>query len=92
MKIAIDIPDKIYKMLTETAIMVTEAYPSTIERALTEGTPYEERKKGKWKTAYLDHVAMSVRPKVLYCSACEQCIAYPTNYCPNCGTKMEVDE
>lgn len=37
MKIVIDIPDKIYKELTETAIMVTEVYPSTIERALTEG-------------------------------------------------------
>lgn len=37
MKIVIDIPEQIYKELTETAIMVTEAYPSTIERALTEG-------------------------------------------------------
>lgn len=37
MKIVIDIPEKIYKELTETAIMVTEVYPSTIERALTEG-------------------------------------------------------
>ena len=37
MKLVIDIPDKIYKELTETAIIVTEAYPSTIERALTEG-------------------------------------------------------
>ena len=37
MQIVIDIPDKIYKELTETAIIVTEVYPSTIERALTEG-------------------------------------------------------
>lgn len=37
MQIVIDIPEKIYKELTETAIMVTEVYPSTIERALTEG-------------------------------------------------------
>lgn len=45
-----------------------------------------ERKKGKWKRAYLDHEAMGERPSVLYCSICNQCIAYPTNYCPNCGS------
>ena len=37
MQIVIEIPDEVYKKLTETAIMVTEVYPSTIERALTEG-------------------------------------------------------
>lgn len=47
-----------------------------------------ERKKGKWKRAYLDHEAMGERPSILYCSICNQCIAYPTNYCPNCGADM----
>lgn len=37
MQIVIDIPDEVYKVLTETAIIVTEVYPSTIERALAEG-------------------------------------------------------
>ena len=47
-----------------------------------------ERKKGKWKRAYLDHEAMGKRPSIFYCSACNQCIAYPVNYCPNCGADM----
>lgn len=47
-----------------------------------------ENIKGEWITTYLDHVAMGERPKILYCSICNQCIAYPTNYCPNCGAKM----
>lgn len=51
-----------------------------------------EQKKGKWKTAYLDHEAMGERPKVLYCSECNQCIAYPTHYCPNCGADMRGTE
>ena len=44
--------------------------------------------KGKWKKTYLDHVAMGERPCILYCSVCCQCIAYPTNFCPNCGADM----
>jgi hypothetical protein len=45
-------------------------------------------KHGKWKTAYLDHELMGERPRIYYCSVCCQCIAYPTNFCPNCGANM----
>ena len=48
-----------------------------------------EQKKGEWKITYLDHVAMGERPKIFYCSVCNQCIAYPTNFCPNCGADMK---
>ena len=51
-----------------------------------------ERKKGKGKRAYLDHEAMGERPSILYCSICNQCIAYPTNYCPNCGADMRGEQ
>lgn len=47
-----------------------------------------ENKCGKWKRTYLNHVAMGERPSILYCSVCCQCIAYPTNFCPNCGADM----
>lgn len=46
---------------------------------------------GRWGRAYLDHVAMGERPSVFYCSVCGQCIAYPVNYCPNCGARMDGD-
>ena len=52
----------------------------------------EKRKKGKWKKAYLDYEAMSERPSFLYCSICNQCIIYPTNYCPHCGADMRSDQ
>ena len=51
-----------------------------------------DRKKGKWKRAYLDHEAMGERPSILYCSICGQCIAYPTNFCPTCGADMRGEE
>lgn len=55
--------------------------------SLKNGTPSVENK-GEWKRTYLDHVAMGERPSILYCSICCQCIAYPTNFCPNCGADM----
>ena len=51
----------------------------------------EKKEKGRWKKTYLDHVGMGVRPSILYCSVCHQCIAYPTNYCPNCGADMRAE-
>ena len=66
------------------------ASKQTIEKVIN-SLPSAQPKKGKWKTAYLDHESIGVRPKVLYCSECNQCIAYPTNFCPNCGAKMEED-
>ena len=46
------------------------------------------QKEAKWKTAYLDHESMGRRPKILYCSRCNQCAAYPTDFCPACGADM----
>lgn len=51
-----------------------------------------KRKRGKWKTAYLDHEAMGERPHIYYCSVCCNCIAHPTSFCPNCGADMREEE
>lgn len=58
--------------------------PSAYERDKAEAQP--QRVRGRWKRTYLDHEAMGERPSVFYCSGCSQCIAYPTNYCPSCGS------
>ena len=46
------------------------------------------QKEAKWMTAYLDHESMGRRPQILYCSRCDQCAAYPTDFCPACGADM----
>ena len=61
-------------------------------KSILENLPTAEPKKGNWKRTYLDHEAMGERPSILYCSECNQCIAYPTNYCPNCGADMKGEE
>lgn len=50
-----------------------------------------ERKRGKWKTAYLDHEAFGIRPQVWYCSECHQITSFRTFFCPNCGADMRGD-
>ena len=45
-----------------------------------------EQKKGKWERIYLDHVASGERPSIFYCSSCNQCVPFPTNFCPACGS------
>ena len=44
MKLMVELPDNIYKELTETAVIVTDIYPVTIERALTEAKPLPQCK------------------------------------------------
>jgi len=45
-----------------------------------------KQKKGKWERVYLDHVASGERPSIFYCSSCNQCVPFPTNFCPACGS------
>lgn len=52
----------------------------------------KERKKGKWEIAYLDHEAMGERPRIFYCSVCNNCVVYPLHFCPNCGADMWGEE
>lgn len=62
----------------------------TVTEFVEETLPVVEirEKYGEWMTSYLNHESMGVRPKILYCSECCQCMAYPTNFCPNCGADM----
>jgi len=46
---------------------------------------------GKWKQTYLDHEAFGERPSIFYCSACCACSNVKTNYCPQCGARMDKE-
>ena len=46
---------------------------------------------GKWRQTYLDHEAFGERPSIFYCSACCACSNVKTNYCPNCGCRMDKE-
>ena len=46
-----------------------------------------ERKTGRWKKAYGDHIYAGLRPWAMCCSECGM-IGGGTRYCPNCGADM----
>ena len=48
--------------------------------------PVAERKRGRWEDGWFDH-----KPKLI-CSACCCMSDRMTDFCPNCGAKMEVDK
>ena len=54
-----------------------------------------EQKKGKWLSHYGYCKRKGYTPSGLstfwWCNQCEQGVEYPTNFCPNCGAKMEVE-
>ena len=87
-----DICDSINQMTAIGIAVDGEWMWAKLNDALDNAPTIEERKKGKWKRAYLDHEAMGERPSILYCSVCNQCIAYPVNYCPNCGADMRGND
>ena len=62
------------------------------ERNIDNAPTIDPVKRGKWKKTYLDHEAIGERPCIFYCSVCNQCIAYPVNYCPSCGAYMRGEE
>lgn len=52
--------------------------------------PTVTERKGKWEHAVMDCSRWS-KPTITYCSVCEHVSVAKYNYCPNCGTKMEVN-
>lgn len=48
-------------------------------------------KRGQWRKTYLDHEAFGERPSIFYCSACCACSNVKTDYCPNCGARMDEE-
>lgn len=65
-----------------------EAVPVEYLKRLPSAEPVRH---GKWKQTYLDHEAFGERPSIFYCSACCACSNVKTNYCSNCGARMDKE-
>ena len=74
-----------------TGLLTNEDCEECARSVLDNIPPAQPERTGKWEVTYLDHESMGNRPRILYCSKCNQCIAYPTNYCPHCGADMRGD-
>ena len=90
MKYVVDISEQRYRSLQECAVAVTDE----IHKAVLNGKPYEECKKGRWIDVYKDRY-QGLHPPVFTCSICNK--GYYRNvigmyYCPICGAKMEGED
>ena len=61
---------------------------STVCLGRIEKCPIIKPKRGHWIKVYGDHIHMGLRPWTTACSECGL-IGQRTNYCPNCGARME---
>jgi RecJ-like exonuclease len=92
MKLAIDFPEIDLKFMRETyketgLTFVPDAIKNECTEAVYKGTPFEERKTGKW-TVYQD---CEGKTRIYICPICgdETRRWSAPNYCSNCGSNLE---
>lgn len=85
MKLIIDIPDEAYELLKRKSELDNIA-----ESIIANGTPYEDRPKGKW---IIDghHIRCNMCNEYI-CNTDREGDKIPDNFCPNCGADMRGEE
>ena len=86
MKLIVDIEPRYYKnMRSEVKELYYEAI-NRITEAVSNGTPYEDRPRGKW---IIDgHHIRCNRCNEYICNTDREGNKIPDNFCPNCGADM----
>ena len=78
MKLIIDIDEKLYNDVKEHHIFLATSIHNSIEK----GIPYEERPQGEW--IKIGDIGLAYT-----CNKCGEVNVISTNFCPNCGAKMQ---
>lgn len=86
MKLIIDIPDEVYDDIEHNK----GEYINTLNWAVRNGIPYEERPQGEWKETGYETGALGITYRQTQCSNCgwEHALPMWLNFCPNCGAEM----
>lgn len=89
MKLVIDISEEDYKRVST---IVDMGLGTNIDEAIKNGTPLENQKTGHW-IIYAELTEEWEGTKKYACDKCgEKVGVFKSNYCPNCGAKMEDKE
>lgn len=54
--------------------------------------PTIQPRRGQWIMSNVGDTFMTDAPKIIYCSSCNVCAPYATNYCPMCGADMRGEQ
>lgn len=57
-----------------------------------EQLPPIQPRRGQWIMSNVGDTFMTDAPKIIYCSSCNVCAPYATNYCPMCGADMRGEQ
>lgn len=63
-----------------------------IENEVINKLPLIQLRTGKWIMSNVGDTFMTDAPKIIYCSSCNVCAPYATNYCPMCGADMRGEQ
>ena len=94
-ELVIKISEKVYNALTHIefdANLVTDE----MRKSIANGTPLpsieSERKTGEWiEHERVEETYQGYLVSNYECDQCHEWVMNQSNYCPNCGAKMEVD-
>ena len=91
MELIVDIPENDYELALRNDYSAIYK-GSHIAEAIKNGTPFIERPKGNWiDIRVIKAFHYDGEPRVR-CSCCGNEEEWSSNYCPNCGAEMEVEE
>ena len=71
---------------------IWELTGAEIREVINSQPTIQQPRRGQWIMSNVGDTFMTDAPKIIYCSSCNVCAPYATNYCPMCGADMRGEQ